>query len=85
MGFKDFFEQNKFVRCLNSTFLILIPKKENAVDIKNYRPIILVGGLYKILAKVLANRLRRVVGQVVSNNPKCVCGGKTNSGCGVNC
>ena len=67
MGFfKDFFEHNKFVRSLNSTFLVLIPKKENVVDVKDYRPISLVVGLYKILAKVLANRLRRVVGQVVS-------------------
>ena len=67
MGFfKDFFEHNKFVRNLNSTFLFLIPKKENVVGIKDYKPISLVGGLYKILKKVLANRLRRVVGQVVS-------------------
>ena len=67
MGFfKDFFEHNKFVRNLNSTFLVLIPKKENAVDIKDFRPISLVGGLYKVLAKVLANMLKRVVGQVVS-------------------
>ena len=67
MGFfKDFFEHNKFVRNLNSTFLVLIPKKENAVDINDFRPISLVGGLYKVLAKVLANRLKRVVEQVVS-------------------
>ena len=67
MGFfKDFFEHNKFVRNLNSTFLVLIPKKENAVDINDFRPISLVGGLYKVLAKVLANRLKRVVRQVVS-------------------
>ena len=36
------------------------------MDIKNYRPISLVGGLYKVLAKVLANMLKRVAGQVVS-------------------
>ena len=35
-------------------------------DLKNFRPISLVGGLYKLLAKVLANRLRKVVGKVVS-------------------
>ena len=72
------------MRNLNSTFLVLIPKRENAVDIKDYRPISLVGVLYKILAKVLANRFRRVVGQVVSKAQN-ACGGKTNSGCGVNC
>ena len=67
MGFfKEFYEQNKFVRSLNSTFLILIPKKGDAEDIKDFRPISLLGGLYKILAKVLANRLKRVVGKVVS-------------------
>ena len=66
MGFfNEFFEQNRFVRSLNSTFLVLIPKKGDAVDIKDIRPISIVGGLYKILAKVLANRLKRVVGKVV--------------------
>ena len=54
MGFfKDFFDQNKFMKNLNSTFLVLIPKKENVVDIKDYRPISLVGSLYKILARCL--------------------------------
>ena len=36
------------------------------MDIKDFRPISLVGGLYKILAKVIANRLKRVVRKVVS-------------------
>ncbi|KAJ9701497.1 hypothetical protein PVL29_006726 [Vitis rotundifolia] len=67
MGFfKDFFERGKFVRSLNATFLVLVPKKGGADDLRDYRPISLVGGLYKILAKVLANRLKKVVGKVVS-------------------
>ena len=64
--FKEFFEQKKFVRSLNATFLVMIPKKGNIEDIKDYRPISLLGGPYKILAKVLANRLRRVIDKVVS-------------------
>ena len=64
--FKEFFEKKKFVRSLNATFLVLIPKKGNVEDIKDYRPISLLGGLYKILAKVLTNRLRRVIDKVVS-------------------
>ena len=83
--FKDFFDQNKFVRNLNSTFLVLIPKKENVVDIKDYRRISLVGGLYKVLVKVLDKRLKKVVGQVVSKAQNAFCGGKKNSGCSVNC
>ncbi|XP_034710620.1 uncharacterized protein LOC117933367 [Vitis riparia] len=38
-----------------------VPKKGGADDLRDYRPINLVGGLYKILAKVLANRLKKVV------------------------
>ncbi|RVW12490.1 putative mitochondrial protein [Vitis vinifera] len=42
---------------------------ENVVlRILGFRPISLLGGLYKLLAKVLANRLKRVVGKVVSNS-----------------
>ncbi|KAJ9690749.1 hypothetical protein PVL29_013085 [Vitis rotundifolia] len=67
MGFfKDFFERGKFVRSLNTTFLVLIPKKGGAEDLSNFRPISLVGSLYKLFAKVLTNRLKKVVGKVVS-------------------
>ena len=44
-----------FEKSLNATFLALIPKKIDVVDVKAFRPISLVGGLYKITAKVLAN------------------------------
>ena len=45
---------------------MLIPKKGDVKDLKDFRPINLVGSLYKSLAKVLARRLNRVVGKVVS-------------------
>ena len=54
------------MRSLDATFLVMIPKKGNVEDIEDYRPISLLGGLYKILAKVLANRLTRVIDKVVS-------------------
>ena len=64
--FKEFHEHNTFVRSLNNTFLVLIPKKSRAEDLEDFRPISLLGGLYKLLAKVLANRLKKVIGKVVS-------------------
>ena len=68
MGFfRDFHERGRFVRVLNATFLVLIPKKGGVDDLRDFRPISLVGGLYKLLAKVLANRLKRVVNRVVSS------------------
>ena len=67
MGFfKEFYEHKKFIRKMNTTFLVLIPKKGDAKDLKDFRPISLVGGLYKLLAKVLANRLKRIIGKVIS-------------------
>ncbi|RVW17733.1 putative ribonuclease H protein [Vitis vinifera] len=63
--FKDFYEHSSFLKSLNNTFLVLIPKKSGAKDLGDFRPISLLGGLYKLLAKVLANKLKKVVGKVV--------------------
>ena len=60
-------EQGRFIKNLNATFLVLIPKKEGAKDLKDFRPISLVGDLYKLLVKVLANRIKKLMGKVVSN------------------
>ena len=62
----EVFERGRFVRSLNSTFLFLIPKYKGAKDLKDFRPISLVGSLYKLLAKVLANRLKRVMNKLMS-------------------
>jgi len=65
--FQDFHTHIKFVKSINATFLALIPKKSGAVDLKDFRPISLISNVYKIIAKVLANRLRRVVEKIISN------------------
>ncbi|KAL6314020.1 hypothetical protein AAG906_011754 [Vitis piasezkii] len=64
--FKEFHEQGSFLKSLNNTFLVLIPKKGGADDLGDFRPISLLGGLYKLIAKVLANRLKRVLNKVVA-------------------
>ena len=64
--FRDFLANGKFVKSLNSTFLVMVPKKEGADDFKDFRPISLVGSLYKLIAKVLANRLKKVMSSVVN-------------------
>ena len=66
--FKEFHDQSKFVKSLNATFLALIHKKQNAEDLKDLIPISLVGGLYRILTKVLANRIKRVMGKIISQS-----------------
>ena len=66
--FKEFFEHSRFVKRLNATFLVLVPKRRTVEDLQNLRPINLVGGLYKILTKVLANRIKRVMGLIISQS-----------------
>ena len=61
--FHHFHVIGQFEKSLNATFIAPIPKKATAVEVKDLRPISLVGGVYKILAKVLATRLRKVLGE----------------------
>ena len=41
-----------FEKSLNASFLALIPKKVDVVEIKDFLPISLVGGICKIISKV---------------------------------
>ncbi|GJS24646.1 RNA-directed DNA polymerase, eukaryota, reverse transcriptase zinc-binding domain protein [Tanacetum coccineum] len=50
----------------NSSFIAIIPKTFNAKLVKDFRPISLIGRLYKIIAKILANRLVFVMGDLVN-------------------
>nr|GEW84339.1 RNA-directed DNA polymerase, eukaryota, reverse transcriptase zinc-binding domain protein [Tanacetum cinerariifolium] len=51
---------------VNSAFITLIPKVSNPLFIKDYRPISLIGLHYKIVAKILSNRLSKVVNSIIS-------------------
>jgi len=42
---------------LNSAYITLIPKKADAREAKDYRPISLVHSFAKLVTKILANRL----------------------------
>ncbi|GJW53439.1 RNA-directed DNA polymerase, eukaryota [Tanacetum coccineum] len=50
----------------NSSFITLVPKVDDPLVIGDFRPISLIGSQYKIIAKILANRLSQVVSSVVS-------------------
>ncbi len=63
---QEFHELCHFERSLNATFVSLIPKIHGADEIKDFRPISLVGGMYKIIAKMLAKRLSVVLGKIIS-------------------
>ena len=66
--FREFFEHNQFFKSLNAKFFVLVPKGRTDEDLKDLRPISLVGSLYKILLKVLANRIKSVMGVIISQS-----------------
>jgi hypothetical protein len=47
--FREFHSQGKFEKSFNATFVSLIPKKARAVEIKDFCPVNLVGGVCKKL------------------------------------
>nr|GEY15273.1 RNA-directed DNA polymerase, eukaryota, reverse transcriptase zinc-binding domain protein [Tanacetum cinerariifolium] len=62
-----FFQEGSFPKGGNSSFIALIPKSQHANMVKDFRPISLIGSLYKIIAKILANRLVGVLEDIVSD------------------
>ncbi|GJW59203.1 RNA-directed DNA polymerase, eukaryota, reverse transcriptase zinc-binding domain protein [Tanacetum coccineum] len=64
---KWFFLHERIPSGGNLSFITLIPKVSNANMVKDFRPISLIGSVYKIVAKILANRLVLVLGDLVSD------------------
>ncbi|XP_026452195.1 uncharacterized protein LOC113352603 [Papaver somniferum] len=52
---------------LNCTSIILIPKCDGASMVHSFRHISLIGGIYKIISKLLADRLKQVLPSVISD------------------
>ncbi|XP_028088670.1 uncharacterized protein LOC114289202 [Camellia sinensis] len=63
--FKEFYENGKLVAGVNNSFISLIPKIECLTSLSDFRPISLIGSLYKIVAKVLSHRIKKVMPRVV--------------------
>jgi len=61
----NFHQNGIFEKSFNATFLALIPKKPGAEELKDFRPISLIGGVYKIISKLITERLKTVMGKLV--------------------
>ena len=51
----------------NATILTLIPKKQNAELVFDFRPISCCNTVYEVISKLLANRLKEILPSVISN------------------
>lgn len=61
-----FFRTSFMVKPLNHSFIVLLPKVEHPSCIEQYRPISLCKVAYKVISKVLSNRLKVVISKLIS-------------------
>ncbi|KAL4272474.1 hypothetical protein GQ457_13G020790 [Hibiscus cannabinus] len=67
----------------NHSFVVLIPKTKAPTSMTDYRPISLVGSMYKLLTKVLANRFKGVTKETISDSQFAFCPGKQILDCSL--
>lgn len=65
---KSFFDTGFLPKEINSTILALIPKKNDAIYMKDYRPISCCNVIYKVISKLLANRMKIIIPLFISLN-----------------
>uniref|UniRef100_A0A1J3D6G7 Reverse transcriptase domain-containing protein n=1 Tax=Noccaea caerulescens TaxID=107243 RepID=A0A1J3D6G7_NOCCA len=64
---EKFFQDGQIEAEMNKTNICLIPKKSGAVKMVDFRPISLSNVAYKIIAKILAKRLKKVLPRIISD------------------
>ncbi|CAA7043733.1 unnamed protein product [Microthlaspi erraticum] len=64
----NFFQASFMPTSLNSTSLVLIPKRPGAEELKDFRPIACLNTLYKIITKLLSERIKLVLPSLVLSN-----------------
>lgn len=62
-----FGEKMEISKGCNASFVTLIPKVTDPIGLGDFRPISLIGCYYKIITKILAERIKKVVGNVVGD------------------
>lgn len=66
MAVQDFFRHQRFGTKLNNTYITIIPKVKNPCRVGDYRPISLTNFVYGVITKILANRLKHLLKDIIS-------------------
>ncbi|XP_039146809.1 uncharacterized protein LOC120284053 [Dioscorea cayenensis subsp. rotundata] len=65
---KDFYNHSANLERINWANIVLIPKNEAPVSVSDYRPISLINAPLKIISKILATRLSKVIDRLVDHS-----------------
>ncbi|KAJ0918826.1 putative RNA-directed DNA polymerase [Helianthus annuus] len=79
--FDEFFFNGSINKSCTSSFITLIPKIKDPLSPADFRPISLIGCINKVISKVLVNRLKGVIGKLISEEQSAViCGRNITDG-----
>jgi len=78
---KDFCNFNTNLSSINTSLIVLIPKKDNAETVNDYRPISLLNYSLKCITKILSSRLQSKILQLVHTNQYGFIKGRTIHDC----
>ncbi|XP_019238911.1 PREDICTED: uncharacterized protein LOC109218965 [Nicotiana attenuata] len=73
----EFFRTGKMLRVLNHTVITIIPKSSHATSVGDYRPIAGCNTIYKVISKMLCNKLRLVLPTLIFANQSAFVSGRT--------
>ena len=65
---KDFFVSGKLLGEINATLIALVPKSNTPQKVSDFRPIACCNVIYKCISKILTNRIKNALSQVVDTN-----------------
>ncbi|XP_013624393.1 PREDICTED: uncharacterized protein LOC106330483 [Brassica oleracea var. oleracea] len=65
---KEFFRNGRLLKDLNCTAIVLIPKNLEASALGDYRPISCCNMVYKLISKIIANRIKPILKECISKN-----------------
>lgn len=71
----DFHRNGVWARGTNASFIALIPKVNSSQGLNDFRPISLVGCMYKVVTKILSKRIKRVLYKVIDERQSAFLGG----------
>ena len=77
----DFFNGQVNLESINSSFITLIPKINSPEIVNDFKPISLLNCSIKLLTKILADRLQRIILQLLHHNQYGFIKGRTIQDC----